>query len=186
MFAPLLLLLLIVPIVELALIVQVAEVINIGPTLVLLIAISIFGAWLLKREGLAAWSRARLALAEGRMPGKEVADGALILFGGALLLTPGFFTDAVGFLCVIPATRVTMKGAFRRLLGVAMLKRMGPAGYVGTKVYQSRAKRRGGPPGAPPGQQAAPYERPEISPGPTPQAPSPDLGSDEDGSPDRG
>jgi UPF0716 family protein affecting phage T7 exclusion len=178
MFAPLLLLLIVVPIVELALIVRVARVIETGPTLLLLIGISFFGAWLLKKEGMAAWRRAQRAMAEGRMPTKEVADGALILFGGALLLTPGFLTDAIGFLCVIPVTRVTMKGAFRKLLGFFALKRFGMVGHVGQRVYNGRVvkSRRNPPPGS------AGELPPEVSP-PTS---SPAPGSDEGDSRDRG
>lgn len=181
MFAPLFVLLLVVPIVELAIIVRVARVIDVGPTLLLLIGISLLGAMLLKREGLAAWRRVQATMAEGRVPTTELADGALILFGGALLLTPGFLTDAVGFLCVLPPTRATMRGGFRKLLGFWTIKRFGPAGYMGSRVYRghvTRSRRRGGP---------GPDVRADDPRGPSaPPAPSLHPPPGEDDSPDTG
>jgi UPF0716 protein FxsA len=95
----------VVPLAELAVIVSVGNAIGLLPTLLLLLGVSVAGAWLAKREGLAAWRRFQLALAEGRMPTVEVADGAMILLAGALLLTPGFLTDVVGVLLLLPPTR---------------------------------------------------------------------------------
>lgn len=113
---PLLFLLLIgVPILELYVIVQVAHVIGIVDTLALLIAESVLGAWLLKRQGVAAWRRLRLALQAGQVPTKEAADGAMIVLGGALLLTPGFVTDLFGFALLIPPSRAGLRGLFRKL-----------------------------------------------------------------------
>jgi UPF0716 protein FxsA len=111
------LLLIIVPIVELWAILQVAGEIGALNTVALLIAISALGAWLLKQQGMATWARLRQTLARGQVPTKEVTDGALILFGGALLLTPGFLTDAVGLILLFPPSRAGVKGLFRRLLG---------------------------------------------------------------------
>jgi len=134
-------LLILVPIAELYVIVQVGQEVGIFATLALLITVSILGAYLLKREGTATWKRLRASMAEGKMPTTEATDGALILLGGALLLTPGFLTDVVGLLFVLPASRAVVKGGARKLMGGWMVKRMGPAGYVGAKVYEARASK---------------------------------------------
>src|SRR5688572_11822910 len=109
MFAGLGILLLIVPILELYVLIQVGQVIGVGPTLLLLIGVSIAGTMLLKREGTATWGRLQAALSAGRMPTDEVTDGALILLGGALLLTPGFVTDVFGLMLLVPVTRAGAK-----------------------------------------------------------------------------
>src|SRR3954454_24047811 len=97
---PLLLVLLfiVVPIVELFVIIQVGEAIGVLPTIALLVVDSILGSVLMKAQGRAAWRRFNAALAEGRIPHREVLDGALVIFGGALLLTPGFVSDIFGIL----------------------------------------------------------------------------------------
>jgi UPF0716 protein FxsA len=104
---PLLLLLLFIgiPLLEIWVIIQVGNVLGAGWTIALLVIDSLVGAWLLKVEGRKAWSQFRRALADGRWPGDEVAQGALIIVGGTLLLTPGFVTDAVGFLFLLSPTR---------------------------------------------------------------------------------
>ena len=84
------------PLVEIYVIIQVGQVIGAWWTILLLIADSIFGSWLVKREGGRAWQALRVALQEGRMPHRELADGVLILVGGTLMLTPGFVSDIVG------------------------------------------------------------------------------------------
>ncbi|MET7466194.1 FxsA family protein [Nonomuraea sp. NPDC005501] len=100
---------LLVPVLEIWLLIQVGSVIGGWPTVALLIADSLLGAWLVRREGRRAWRALQEALQSGRMPEHELADGALILAGGVLLLTPGFFTDIAGFLCVLPFTRPLMR-----------------------------------------------------------------------------
>src|SRR3954453_2724826 len=102
---PLLLLLalfVIVPILEIYVIIQVGQAIGALPTIALLIADSIAGTLLVKSQGRSAWRRFQLALAEGRVPAREVMDGALVIFGGAFLLAPGFLTDILGALLLIP------------------------------------------------------------------------------------
>jgi UPF0716 protein FxsA len=144
MIAFLLVLLIGIPILELYVILQVAHVIGLLPTLALLIAVSVMGAWLLKREGAAAWRRVREALARGEMPATQVADGALVVLGGALLLTPGFVTDALGLLLLIPAVRVALRGGVRRLLwrwGRRRLRVVDTAGTVTRSVYTTRVDR---------------------------------------------
>jgi UPF0716 protein FxsA len=96
---------LVVPIVEIYVLIQVGQVIGAWWTVLLLIADSIFGSWLLKREGVRAWRALQVALTEGRMPGRELADAALIVFGGTLMITPGFVTDVVGLVAILPFTR---------------------------------------------------------------------------------
>src|SRR3954452_382894 len=97
--------LLVVPIVEIFVIIQVGQVIGGWPTVGLLIIESALGAWLVKREGRRAWNALQSALQTGRMPGRELTDGALVLIGGTLLLTPGFVTDIFGFFFILPFTR---------------------------------------------------------------------------------
>ncbi len=140
--APLLaVLLLVVPVIELAVIMQVAGEIGVLNTLGLLILVSVAGAWLLKQQGLATWRSLEATMARGQMPTKEATDGALILFGGALLLTPGFVTDLVGLVFLIPPTRAFVKSGFRKLLGAWAVKRFGAAGKAGGAVYSARVTR---------------------------------------------
>jgi UPF0716 protein FxsA len=112
----LVLLILLVPFIELWVIIEVWQAIGGLPTLALLVGVSVLGAWLVKREGLGVWGRLNDQVRAGRVPAVEVADGALILFAGALLLTPGFITDIVGILLLIPLTRAAIRGFGRRLL----------------------------------------------------------------------
>ena len=95
----------VVPLVELYFIIQVGQVIGAWWTIAILIAVSVAGAWLVKREGRAAWQRFRGALGTARVPAVEVIDGALVLIGGTLLLTPGFLSDIAGLVLVVPPTR---------------------------------------------------------------------------------
>lgn len=120
----------VVPIAELFVIIQVGELIGVWPTLLLLLLDAIVGSWLLKREGRAAWRRFNEALAERRMPGKEVADGFLVILGGALLIAPGFLTDILGVLLLIPVTRAV----FRRILRRWTVGRVAVVGFPGATM----------------------------------------------------
>jgi UPF0716 protein FxsA len=113
---PLLLILLFiaVPIAEIYVIIQVGEAIGALPTIAILIADSVFGSWLLRSQGRAAWLRFNRAVAEGRPPGREVLDGVLIVFGGALLITPGFITDVLGVVLLLPPTRAAIRALIVR------------------------------------------------------------------------
>ena len=113
-FLFLLALFVVVPILEIYVIIQVGEAIGAVPTIALLIVDSILGSLLMKSQGRAAWRRFQLALAEGRVPGREVLDGVLVIFGGVLLLTPGFITDVFGLLFLFPPTRVLLRGLLVR------------------------------------------------------------------------
>ena len=123
----LVLLFIVVPIAELLVIIQVGELIGVWPTLLLLLLDAILGSWLLKHEGRAAWRRFNQALAERRMPGKEVADGFLVVLGGALLIAPGFLTDILGVLLLISVTRAF----FRRILRRWTVGRVAVVGFPG-------------------------------------------------------
>jgi len=120
---PLLLLLLfvVVPVLEIWVIVQVGQAIGIVPTVVLLLADALLGAWLFKLEGRKAWTAFRDALAQGRVPAREVADGGLVLVGGAFLLAPGFLTDVVGVLCLLPPTRALLRAALASVVRSRLL-----------------------------------------------------------------
>lgn len=106
-----------VPIIELYVIIEVGGLIGVLPTLVLLVAMSLLGATLLRHQGRGAWQRFNQAIAERRFPGREVVDGLLITVGGALLLTPGFVTDAVGLLLLLPPTRAIARRLLRAYAG---------------------------------------------------------------------
>jgi len=124
----LLVLFLVVPFVELYVIIQVGHVLGVVPTLALLVAISMLGASLCKREGLAVVRRIQEQVAERRLPGVALLDGALVLLAGALLLTPGFITDAVGLLLLLPPVRA----GGRLILKRALLRRVA----VTTTLYE--------------------------------------------------
>jgi UPF0716 protein FxsA len=130
-----------IPIVELYVIVQVGQEIGVLPTLALLVIVSVAGAWLLRQQGTATWRRLQETMRRGEVPTKEVTDGALILLGGALLLTPGFVTDVVGLVLLFPVTRAVVKRVARRFLGHVAAVRFGPAGVVGKRIYDTRVTR---------------------------------------------
>ncbi len=94
-----------VPLAEIWVILQVGQLVGPWWTILLLVLDSLVGAWLIKREGARAWRALRQTLQEGRMPAREIADGALILIGGTLMLSPGFVLDVAGILLILPFTR---------------------------------------------------------------------------------
>ncbi len=110
----------VLPLVEIYVLIQVGQVIGIGPTILLLVADAVVGTWVVRHEGGRAWQALRDALDSGRMPAKEIADGALILMGGTLMVAPGFVTDAFGILLILPFTRPL----FRRVLTVVVARRL--------------------------------------------------------------
>jgi UPF0716 protein FxsA len=101
----------VVPLAELYVIIRVGQWIGTGPTIAILLLDSVLGAVLLRSQGRTAWRRFNQALSERRVPHREVFDGAMVIFGGALLLTPGFITDVLGLLCLIPPSRAFIRGA---------------------------------------------------------------------------
>ena len=112
----------VVPIVEIFLITQVAGQLGWLETIVLVIGVSLVGAWLVKREGLNVIRRIRTALQGARMPTNELADGGMIFFASALMLTPGFLTDALGLALLTPPIRAILRppliAFFRRRVDV--------------------------------------------------------------------
>jgi len=94
-----------VPLAEIYILIQVGQVIGALWTIALLIAVSVLGSYLIKREGGRAWQSLQTSLQTNRMPARELADGALILIGGTLLLTPGFLSDVLGLFFIVPFTR---------------------------------------------------------------------------------
>jgi UPF0716 protein FxsA len=102
------------PVAELFVAIKVAEAIGVLLTLVLLVIGVPVGLWLTKAEGRAAWRRLSAAVAEGRPPGREAIDGALVLLGGILLIIPGFITDAIGLCLLAAPTRALARGTIAR------------------------------------------------------------------------
>ena len=105
---PLFLALLLVPIIEIALFVQVGGAIGLWPTLAIVVGTAILGTQLIQRQGLGAFLALRSSISEMRDPTGPLFDGAMILLSGALLLTPGFLTDTIGLLLLIPGLRVAI------------------------------------------------------------------------------
>jgi UPF0716 protein FxsA len=154
-----------IPLAELAVIIAVGKTIGVLATLLLLLVFSISGAWLARREGLATWRRFQLALAEGRVPTREVADGAMLMLAGALLLVPGFLTDLLGVLLLIPAGRALARRwvptlARRRASRRARITVAGPGSESSTKVTWGRPEL-DEPPPRPPGERPS---EPPFSP----------------------
>ena len=114
MFGLLALLFLVVPFLELFVIIQVGQAVGAGWTIGILVLISVLGAWMVKREGLGVLRRARARMRAGEVPGNELTDGVFILFAGALLLPPGFLTDLLGILLLVPPVRAAMRRAATR------------------------------------------------------------------------
>lgn len=100
---------LVIPVLEIWLLIQVGQAIGGWTTVAVLVAVSMLGAWLVRREGRRAWRALQESLQSGRMPDRELADAAIILVGGTLLLTPGFLSDVVGMACLLPVTRPMMR-----------------------------------------------------------------------------
>lgn len=126
MLLRLLLLFTVVPLVELVLLIQLGRVVGLAATLALVLATGVLGASLARWQGLATLRRVQAEMAEGRVPAGALVDGLLILLAGAVLLTPGLLTDAVGFLLLIPPSRA----AVRRALTRAIRSRMRRTGAI--------------------------------------------------------
>lgn len=105
----LLLVMIAVPLVEIAVFIQVGGWIGLVPTLATVVITAFIGTALLRHQGLSTLTKARESLALGRFPVSEVFDGLCLVFAGALLLTPGFVTDAVGFLLFVPVLRTILR-----------------------------------------------------------------------------
>jgi UPF0716 protein FxsA len=126
-----------VPIAELAVIIQVGQALGVWWTIAILVADSILGSMLMRSQGRAVWRRFNAALQSGRAPAREVADGVLVIFGGALLLTPGFLTDVVGLLFLLPPTRAVIRRLFLR----QAMRRVTVTMATGTRTPRGGARR---------------------------------------------
>ncbi len=156
----------VMPLVELYVLIQVGQVIGVWWTILLLLADAVLGSWLVKREGRRAFAALREALGSGRMPARELADGILIVIGGTLMVSPGFVTDIVGLLLILPLTRPVA----RRLLTAAVSRRLlGTAGplapFGGARPRSGAAGPHEHPHGRAPGQPDG-QQRPGDGPGP--------------------
>ncbi len=133
-----------VPVLEIYVLIQVGQVIGAWWTVLLLVADGALGAWLMKREGGRALRALREALDQHRMPAKELADGALILVGGTLLLTPGFVTDVLGIVFVLPVTRPLARRGLTRYLERRFLSGPGAPGFTARAGGHGRPGRQTG------------------------------------------
>ncbi len=96
---------LIIPFLEIYLLLKMGGLIGVFPTVLLVVFTAVLGAWMLRQQGFETWQRFQQGMAKGKVPAVEMLEGPVLLVGGAFLLTPGFFTDIVGFVCLIPFTR---------------------------------------------------------------------------------
>ena len=136
----LIVLFIVVPIAELAVLIQIGELIGVWWTIALLMADAVLGAMLARSQGRATWRRFNEALSAGRAPAREVMDGALVIFGGALLLTPGFLSDILGVFLLLPPTRAFVRAVLvRRFLGrmTASMATPRPGGPLGPRPRQA-------------------------------------------------
>jgi UPF0716 protein FxsA len=134
MLVPLLVLIfIVVPLAELYVIIEVGQAIGTVPTIAILVVDSVVGSLLLRSQGRGAWRRLNQALAAGRPPAREALDGTLIVFGGALLITPGFVTDVLGLILLVPPTRALVRRAL-----VARLSRRVVLTVAGRPVRRTR------------------------------------------------
>ena len=120
-----------VPLVEIAIFVQVGGWIGLWPTLALVVLTAVLGTWQLRAQGLATLLRARDQVDRGALPARELFDGACLLVAGALLLTPGFVTDGAGFLLFLPPVRDLLRELLARYVRVSMETRSFVGGEEG-------------------------------------------------------
>ena len=116
-----------VPLIEIALFIQIGGLIGLWPTLTVVVLTAILGTWLVRQQGSRALGELRRSLNDLRDPSEPLAHGAMILFSGALLLTPGFFTDTVGFLLLIPSFRTAAFRYLRKRINVRRFEMGGNA-----------------------------------------------------------
>jgi UPF0716 protein FxsA len=113
---------LLVPVVEIYLLIQVGQVIGAGWTVLLVVLTAVIGVWLLRIQGLSTLTRAQRRLQENELPAREMLEGVALVIAGAFLLTPGFATDTLGFLLLLPPTRIWLVSlvASRMVLSTTM------------------------------------------------------------------
>lgn len=160
MFARLGCLFVVVPLLELALLIQVGQWMGVLPTVLLVAGTGIVGAWLARSQGIRTLTQVQMQMARGELPGRPLLDAAAILVGGTLLMTPGVLTDVLGFALLLPPSRAVLKRwAIRRL------ERQIRSGGI-------RVTMMGG--GMPPHPGSRPGPRSGPRPGPRPGGPDPD------------
>jgi UPF0716 protein FxsA len=120
-----------VPLLEIYVLIQVGQVIGAWWTIAALIAVSVLGSWLIRREGRRAWRALTEATSTGRLPNRELLDGGLILVGGVLMLTPGFVSDVAGLFLIMPPTRPFARRAATWLLGRQLARQVQRGGHLG-------------------------------------------------------
>ncbi|GAA3948585.1 FxsA family protein [Allohahella marinimesophila] len=113
----------VIAIIELIVLVKVGQVIGLGPTILIIIATGVTGAWLLRRQGPQIMAQVQMKAAAGEMPARELVEGLLMVVGGILLMTPGFVTDACGMFLILPPTRALLiSSVSKRLAGAAVTR----------------------------------------------------------------
>jgi UPF0716 protein FxsA len=125
-FPILMTLFLVIPIIEIYLLIKVGGYIGVLPTIALVVLTAVIGASLLRSQGIQTYLRFNQTLSEGQLPANELVEGIALLIGGALLLTPGFFTDLIGFFCLLPITR--------RLVVTLIVNRFNPMSGIGLNI----------------------------------------------------
>jgi UPF0716 protein FxsA len=105
LFRILFVLFLIIPLIEIAILIQIGQVFGVGYTIALVIGTAALGAALFRQQGLSTLAKVQMSMQAGELPATELIEGLMLLIAGALLLTPGFFTDVFGFLILIPPLR---------------------------------------------------------------------------------
>jgi UPF0716 protein FxsA len=137
------LLFLLVPVAELYVIYKVGDAIGVWQTFLLLALDSVLGSLLLRAQGRSVWRRFNETMAAGRVPHRELIDGVLVIFGGAFLITPGFLTDIVGLVLLIPPTRAVVRRLVARRLGRRVVAESGePFDVEGTATENDAPARR--------------------------------------------
>ena len=116
---------LVIPVIEIYFLIKVSEIIEVFPTIILVLLTAVIGAGLLRQQGISTLSRLQNNLGQGKLPAQELIEGVLLAVGGALLMTPGFVTDTIGFLCLLPFSRKTLAKIIMKKSADKMKARMG-------------------------------------------------------------
>jgi UPF0716 protein FxsA len=134
-----------VPIIEIYLLIQVGQVIGAGWTVLLVVLTAVIGVWLLRIQGLSTLTRAQRKLQENELPAREIVEGMALVVAGAFLLTPGFFTDTIGFLLLLPPTRIFLVSlvASRMVVSASMYGQANHARANHARANHARANQGG-------------------------------------------
>lgn len=128
-----------IPLLEIYFLIQVGEVIGAWPTILLVVLTAVLGAFLLRQQGLSTLARFQNSMAQGDMPATALLEGVMLLIGGALLMTPGFFTDAIGFACLLPFTRQWLAKAMLKKATVRQFQGSGAEGRSSFFHYETHS-----------------------------------------------